>query len=117
MKKKKESGSLVLKFLAELCLLCDPIAISDATVSTVPSTNFVLNLDPLIARAELPRRRSLRIKSSSSSSSSSAEDVVGVASLLSERVESGLRCLGDGRFEKEVMQELWAALLCLQYTR
>lgn len=115
--KIEENESLMLKFLAELCLACEPITIDDSSVSVEPSNGFTLNLDPLVDIAALPRLRTLR------SHKPHGLENLGVVSLLRKRVESGLRvieeeCVSVGMASGvEGLSELWCALVCLQYTR
>lgn len=114
--KEEENCSLILKFLTELCLAHDPLAISDASVSVAPSKAFTLNFDLLMDRAELPRRM-LR----SSVRPHPLEDL-GLVSLLRKRVESGLCVLevsmaGGVALHVDILEELWCALVCLQHAR
>lgn len=117
--------SLVLKFLTELCLLCDPKTISDSVTSAMPSTGFTLNLEPLMVdrvATLLPRKRTLR---KSTCRPHPLEDV-GIALLLVKSVESGvdvlreysLGALARGDLVKgQALQKLWCSLVCLQYVR
>ena len=117
--------SLVLKFLTELCLLCDPKTISDFSLpSAMLSTGFTLNLEPLMVErtAVLPRKRTLR---KSTCRPHPLEDV-GVAMVLVKSVELGVDVLQEyslGALTREdlvkgqALQKLWCALVCLQYVR
>ena len=128
------SNSLqVLKFLTEVCLLCDPRTLDDDGVSVSPRTGFLLDLCPLQkGRDELPRRALRSSKRRPPGGESSA-----VALALVEHLEAGRRSLDGGDSEEvagrrgrskvtaaaeegvesDVLMRLWCALVCLQYAK
>lgn len=117
--------TVVIGFLAELCLRNNPITISDSTVTVpLPSTvTFVLDIshegNPSGSVKQTPRR-SKRWKNQYAV-------IESLASVLSKMVDVGLRVLkqiltggNNGLLsveEEGVLERLWCALVCVQHTR
>ncbi len=147
VKKEATSSSLVLKFLTELCLLCDPRALDNATISLTPASGFTFDLCPLQPppTEQFLRRRTLR---SSKRVTPPSEGGSAIGLMLVETLELGLRALRGGgvavvgrepagsssssssgggggvdgagqgeEFGGGVLERLWCASVCLQYAR
>ena len=126
MLKKKENHLLVLQFLTEICLFCDPRTVKDSCVSATPSSTFTLDLSPLEVKRKMAEGRTLR---SSSRRRSAHQSDLSILSLLGDELESGLErvreavCEGNQRKalseeeEKDMMKRMWCALVCCQYVR
>ena len=121
----KQDSHLILLFLTELCLRCDPKTLDNSTISITPSSSFVLDLSSPVVHDELPMRRILR----RSSRRGPQEETLSLVSLLIQLVESGLQTLRahqpfgrhleeeEKTWEEDVIKRLWCVLVCLQYTR
>lgn len=126
----EDNAPSVLKFLTELCLLCDPRTVSDSIVNATPTTSFVLDLHPLSSRTPNPAKKKLPQRRARVGAISQDSGSVKIVSMLIGYLEAGLAELkrrvshkdgrregGEGAEEGEELQMLWCSLVCLQYVR
>lgn len=86
---RKQTTPIVLKFLTQLCLTCDPRTINDTEVQATPSSGFVLDFRlAFLTPPSLPPGGSRKLRALSSSSLKSLSD--------SRLISTLLRCLEQG---------------------
>ena len=98
---KEENEAAIVSFLCWLCLHFEPRYSDKLGVNTAESV-FVLNLELPVAQ---PLKGRLR----------RADPDCQIVTVLMKFVEAGLSA--DGGLASGMTESLWAALVCLQYTR